>query len=73
MNNLQKLGLIIELGGILVMAFKAECDRHKAVIKMLDTEILNSTLEIQHVLDQARIRRLEKELTELKGEKEEEA
>lgn len=76
MNKLQKIGLFMEIGGIVgltVMALKAGCERHKAVIKMLDTDILNCTLEIQHTLDQAKIRRLEEELAELKGEKEEEA
>ena len=76
MNKLQKLGLFMEIGGIVglaVMAFKAECKRHKAVMQMLDTEILNCTLEIQKVLDEAKIRNLEKELAELKGEEEEEA
>lgn len=76
MNKLQKLGLFMEIGGVVglaVMAFKAECKRHKAVMKMLDTEILNCTLDIQHILDQAKIRELEKELEVLKDEKEEEA
>lgn len=76
MNRLQKVGLFMEIGGVVglaVMAFKAECKRHKAVMKMLDTEILNCALDIQHVLDQAKIRNLEEELEALKGEKEEEA
>lgn len=74
MRSLKVIGLIMELGGIAglsVMALKAECDRHKAVTKMLNTEILNCALDIQHVLDQAKIRELEKELEELKGKKEE--
>lgn len=76
MTKLQKFGLFMEIGGILMlsgMAMKAECERHKAAVKLLDTEILKCTLEIQNILDKAKIRRLEKELAELKGEKEEEA
>ena len=69
MTKLQKLGLVMEIGGVIglaAMALKAECERHKAVIKMLDAEILNCTLDIQRILDQAKIRRLEKELEELR-------
>lgn len=76
MNKLQKFGLFMEIGGVIglaVVAFKAECKRHKAVMQMLDTEILNCTLEIQKILDDAKIRKLEEELAELKGEKEEES
>lgn len=70
MKSLKAIGLIMELGGIVglsVMALKAEYDRHKAVQKMLNTEILNCALDIQHVLDQAKIEALEKELEELKS------
>ena len=76
MNKLQKLGLFMEIGGVIglaVMAFKAECKRHKAVMKMLDTEILNCTLEIRKILDDAKIRELEEELAKFKSEKEGEA
>ena len=74
MRSLKVIGLIIELGGfagLSVMALKAECARHKAVTKMLNTEILNCALDIQHVLDQAKIKELEKELEELRNKKHE--
>lgn len=74
MKSLKVIGLIMELGGIAglsVMALKAECDRHKAVTKMLNTEILNCALDIQHALDQAKIRELEKELEKIRSKKEE--
>lgn len=74
MKNLKAIGLILELGGIVgltVMTLKSEYDRHKAVTKMLNTEILNCALDIQHILDQAKIKALEKELEELKDKKDE--
>lgn len=76
MNKFEKLCLIMEIGGAIgltVIAFKAERERHKAVMKTLDTMILNGELETQHMIDQGTIVRLEKELAELKSEKEEEA
>ena len=77
MNNfVKKIGLFMEVGGIMMlagMAFKSECERHKARIQLLDQQILNNCHEINEILYKAKIRNLEKELEELKGEKEEEA
>lgn len=74
MNNfMKKVGLVMEVGGVLIlggMAIKSECERHKAKVQLLDQEILNSFHEIKEILYEAKIRRLEKELTELKGENE---
>lgn len=74
MNNfVKKIGFIMEVGGIMMlagMAFKSECERHKAKVQLLDQQILNSRHEINEILYEAKIRRLEKELTELKGENE---
>ena len=77
MNNfMKKIGLVMEVGGIMMlagMALSAECKRHKARIQLLDQQILNHCHEINEILYEAKIRNLEEELEALKGEKEEEA
>lgn len=66
---------ILEMVGIIGLtsaAIKAENERHKTKLELIDTQIELNLADISGVLKDAKIRRLEKELDELKSKKESE-
>lgn len=77
MSKLAKIGLMMEIGGIVTLAgmlIKTEYERHKTKRQLFDAEILNHLHNIKEICYEAEIRSLNKELDELKSqEKEEEA
>lgn len=70
------LGTIVEVAGVLVLAgsaIKSECERHKAVVELLNTKMKLGISELDGVLKDIKIKKLEEELKKYKPEKEEEA
>lgn len=73
MNNLYKLLTLVEIIGILGIAgiaLKRNNDAYKAECKLLDTEIKLGFTELDGICKDIKIEELEKELKELKKEKE---
>lgn len=74
MNNGKNIfGTFLEMVGIISLtsvAIKAECERHKTKNELIDTQIKLNLTEISGILKDAKIRRLEKELDELKSKEE---
>ena len=68
------IGTIVEVAGVLVLAgtaIKTECERHKAVVELLNTKMKLGIVEIDSILKDVKIRKLEEELKKYKPKEEE--